>query len=76
MAYEDDVLLFAPRGAITAAELVELTVSKAVNLRGLMDAIEACGFKNNADPLISCVDWIELRRRLSLPPSFSPNAAG
>jgi hypothetical protein len=74
MAYEDDVLLFAPRGAITAAELVELT--EAGNLRGLMDAIEACGFKNNAEPLISCVEWIELRRRLSLPPSFSPNAAG
>jgi len=33
----------------------------------------AYGFECESGPLENCVEWMELRRRLNLPPTFSPN---
>jgi hypothetical protein len=76
MAYDDNVILFLPRGAITAAELDEFAKPNTMSLRALMDAIEDFGFTNRAGPLTGRTEWLELWRRLSLPPSFSPKAVG
>jgi hypothetical protein len=40
----------------------------------LVNSTAAYGFECDAGPLEPCAEWIELLRRLNLPPTFSPNA--
>jgi hypothetical protein len=44
-------------------------------VQSLFDRVEAYGFECEAGPLRNCAEWIELRRRLNLPPTFPPKGA-
>ena len=44
------------------------------SLSVLVNSIAPYGFECEAGPLENFAEWIELLRRLNLPPTFSPNA--
>jgi hypothetical protein len=70
---KSNVIPFAEH-AITSADLGDPTEMTQASLKVLLNSIDAYGFESEAGTLENCAEWIELKRRLNLPPSFSPNA--
>jgi hypothetical protein len=52
-------------GPITWADLGQPTDLTKESMSVLVNSIAAYGFECEAGPLESCVEWIELRRRLT-----------
>jgi hypothetical protein len=70
----DNVIPFAEH-AITSPDLRQRAELTKVSLVDLMDVIESCDYEGEPGPLVNSLEWLELKRRLGLPPTFSPNAA-
>jgi hypothetical protein len=70
---KSNIIPFAEH-AITSADLGEPTDMTKASLEALTTSIDAYGFESEAGPLENCAEWIELKRRLGLPPEFSPGA--
>lgn len=65
---KSNVIPFAVNG-VTFTDLGPPTDLTTVALADLVNAIEAEG---EPGPLANSREWLELKRRLNLPPSFSP----